>query len=154
MAQPETKFRLSVERHLPKTLHREKMANPYRGGTADSWYSGTLADLWVEWKFILLPKRESTTVLPPLSPKQNDWLSKRRAEGRRVAVVLGCEEGGVMFVHGSWNHPHTTGELRSLMLTRREIAAWIERVTCAGVDVSWRPQTSAVRPTEPLSIQS
>ena len=88
-AKPETTFYTSVHRHLPPLdkLHREKMANPYRGGTADHWYDGPDADLWIEWKFIVLPKRGNTTidlVTPrgkklesPLSALQQDWLAGR-----------------------------------------------------------------------------
>ena len=63
-AKPETTFYTSVHRHLPSTdlLHREKMSNPYRGGTFDHWYSGKKADLWIEWKFVVLPKRDDTMI--------------------------------------------------------------------------------------------
>ena len=49
---PETQFANSVNGKLPLrgVLHREKMNNPYRGGTADWWYSGRRADLWCEYK--------------------------------------------------------------------------------------------------------
>jgi hypothetical protein len=51
-SKPETTFIQSIHRHLPKEVYREKMANPYRGGTPDVWYSGYKSDLWVEYKFI------------------------------------------------------------------------------------------------------
>jgi hypothetical protein len=141
MAQPETTFRLSVERHLPPPphLHREKMANPYRGGTADSWYSSLMSDLWVEWKYIdHLPK--SKTIEPKLSAKQSAWLSGRLAEGRVVAVILGTCDGGVIYTQGDWTVAYPIDVLAARLLPRKALARWIEGVVCAGQDVSWRPQ--------------
>lgn len=134
MAQPETTFRLGVEKFLPRSLHREKMSNPYRGGTADSWYSGSPHDLWVEWKF--RPGK--------LTPQQQEWLNRRRSEGRRVATITGSalHPGGVICTDGAWEESMTISIFRSLILDRRTIALWIEGVTCCGHDVSWRPLTS------------
>ncbi len=132
-AKPETTFYNSVHRFLPPIdkLHREKMANPYRGGTADHWYSGPNADLWIEWKFMLLPKRDSTVVdlvggkKPMLSALQQDWLKGREREGRHVWVVLGCKEGGIIFQFGQWAEPRTAGWLRQFVESRANIAARI-----------------------------
>lgn len=137
MSQPETSFRIGVERHLPSKneLHREKMSNPYSGGTADSWYSGSLGDLWVEYKFIAVPKRDATVIdlnagkRPTLSPLQLDWLNRRFAEGRNVSVVVGCAEGGVILLARLWETPMTAREFRSRLVDRKSIAAWIARET-------------------------
>jgi hypothetical protein len=101
---PETRFITSIHRLLPPEdqLHREKMANPYRGGTADCWYSGN-TDLWIEWKFITLPKRKDTYIDLGLSALQDDWLRGRWNEGRNVWVGVGCKEGGVLFRNGDWH---------------------------------------------------
>ena len=136
MRKPETTYRLSVEKHLPRHLHREKMANPYRGGTADSWYSGPKKDLWVEYKYLrTIPQRRSTIEVG-LTAMQSRWLTMRRAEGRSVAVVLGTPGGGIVITDGSWETPIP---IRSQLFDRKQIAAWIEGVTCSGHDVSWRP---------------
>jgi hypothetical protein len=127
---PETRFIASVHRHLPPAdqFHREKMANPYRGGTADSWYSGK-RDLWVEWKFIELPKRDTTMIdltggkNPPLSPLQQDWIRGRNREGRDVWVVIGCKEGGLILPGVRyWDAPFPTEYYRKRLLTRPEVA--------------------------------
>lgn len=136
-SKPETSFYTSVHRFLPSPsqLHREKMANPYRGGTADHWYSGPVKDLWIEWKFILMPKRDDTVIHmvsgknPLLSPLQQDWLSRRNAEGRYVWVVLGCKEGGIVFDLGQWAEDRTAGDLRRYIEPRANIAARIVRHT-------------------------
>lgn len=136
--QPETTFRKSVERHLPRFLYREKMSNPYRGGTPDSWYSGITGDLWVEYKFMPhVP--QSTSILPALSALQRRWLNDRLAESRRVAVVLGSPDGGVIYTAGAWMRAIDTATFVRLMFDRKRIAQWIEGATCRGQSVSWRP---------------
>lgn len=136
-AKPETTFYTSVHRHLPplSQLHREKMNNPYRGGTFDHWYSGK-RDLWIEWKFIKVPARDTTMIDlcsgkdPILSALQQDWGLKRYLEGRTVWVVVGCKDGGViMRSAANWQHPWTTADFRHALLTRQEIAAHIVSAT-------------------------
>jgi len=125
-AKPETTFYTSVHRHLPPELYRMKLFNPYVSGPADHWYSGTLADLWVEWKFFRLPKRSSTMVKPDLSPMQQEWTGARLREGRNVAVILGCSDGGVVYEDLSWEKSLTCGEFRARLKTRKQLAEWIE----------------------------
>lgn len=132
-SKPETTFYTAVHRHLPplSELHREKMANPYRGGTFDHWYDGK-RDLWVEWKFIDVPKRPDTVidlVTPrgkkmesPLSALQQQWGRDRHNNGRHVWVIVGCKEGGVVFTDLSWEEKLTADEFCTWMLTRKQIA--------------------------------
>lgn len=129
MSTPENTFIASLHRRLPALgeLYREKMANPYRGGTADVWYSAK-RDLWVEYKFIVVPKRPDTIIdliggkKPMLSALQQEWLNSRFDEGRNVWVIVGCKEGGVVFCGKSWMKPITTREFRDELRTRDEIA--------------------------------
>lgn len=136
-AKPETTFYTGVHRHLPglDILHREKMANPYRGGTADHWYDGK-QDLWVEWKFIVVPARHDTVidlVTPrgkkqdsPLSQLQQDWLMSRHKNKRSVWVVVGSKEGGVvMRSPKEWCRKWAAAEFRAALCDRRRIAALI-----------------------------
>lgn len=137
---PETTFYESVHRHLPPVteLWREKMANPYRGGTADTWYSGRRIgrckshDLWVEWKFIDLPVRDSTVInlvdgkKPPISELQQSWLRDRHLEGRNVWVIVGCAEGGVVFTDMEWERPLLKSEFAARLLKRPALAHAIE----------------------------
>lgn len=138
-AKPETTFYTSVHRHLPplSAFWREKMANPYRGGTFDHWYDGSRADLWVEWKFIELPKRDDTVidlVTPrgkrmesPLSALQQEWGSRAARNGRNVWVVVGCKEGGVILTTPvAWSQKYTASGFRTLILSRQQIAQRIE----------------------------
>lgn len=126
MAQkPETRFSSSINKLLPLELHYEKMNNPYRSGTADFWYSGTKADLWVEYKY--LPKVPSNAYSlvsgnkPALSVLQQQWLKGRHKEGRRVAVIVGTPSGGIILESLSW----TDSLDFSRLVLKKEIAAWI-----------------------------
>jgi len=133
---PETTFYRSVHRYLPSSVYQMKLHNPYLGGPPDHWYSGKSSDLWIEWKFQELPKRESTELLPDLSPLQAAWLKGRYEEGRNVAVILGCPLGGVIYTGLSWGQPLTLGEYRVRILKRNQLARWIEEIVCLGSDVS------------------
>jgi hypothetical protein len=120
----ETTFISSINKLLTD-VHREKMHNPYRSGTADVWYSGR-KDMWVEYKFLpALPKRADTVVVLDLSENQKIWLRNRYDEGRHVAVICGCKAGGVIFDGLSWEKFLTAAEFASLILSRQAIADWI-----------------------------
>lgn len=130
MRKPETTFIASVHRQLPPEdeLYRMKNNNAFNGGIADVWYSAR-RDLWVEYKFLELPKRATTVIDltagkdPMLSVLQQDWLKRRLEEGRNVWVIVGCKEGGVILKNRSWEHAWTTGRFRAELQTRNEIAA-------------------------------
>ena len=131
---PETTFYTSVHRFLPPSLHREKMFNPYRGGTWDFWLSGLKSDLWIEYKWLAkIPK--AALITPDLSPKQQHWGNSRLSEGRKLAVIVGTPEGGVRYTHGAWNYAIAPQEFRAQLMPRKELAHWIEGITCLGWDV-------------------
>jgi len=133
MSGPETRFYTSVHRHLPpeSEFHREKMHNPYRGGTADHWYSGRKADLWVEWKFIKLPKRVTTVIdltagsNPVLSVLQQQWISNRFDEGRNIWVCVGFEKGCRVFDNMAWANAYSCHSYLTDSLSRQETASKI-----------------------------
>lgn len=121
---PENTFRASVHKKLPKELHHEKMSNPFRGGAADDWYSGFGGDLWIEYKYVHpLPVR--VPIEPAVSGLQYDWLISRAAEGRNVAVVVGCKEGGVILRAPAFRDKIPPEEFRDRIISRDAIAAWI-----------------------------
>lgn len=127
---PETTFIQSVHRLLPKTVYRMKNHNEYNGGIADCWYDGPMGDLWVEYKFVVLPKRDDTQVRIELSGLQKEWLRDRWDNGRNVAVVAGCAEGGVWLAAPSrWERDYPADDFRSLIESRQEIANRIRHHT-------------------------
>ena len=128
MATPENTFIGSVHRHLPAELYHMKNHNQYNGGIPDVWYSGPAGDLWVEYKFVVLPKRENTVLTINLSELQKNWLRSRQNEGRAVGVIVGSKDGGVWFPGTSWGGDYTAGEFRTSIESRQNLAATIVKI--------------------------
>lgn len=139
-SKPENTFIAGVHRHLPPNpqpginepaLYKEKMYNPLRGGTWDVWYSGQ-RDLWIEYKWIdRIPTKDTTMVVADLSALQKLWGEQRQVEGRDLAIIVGCPEGGVPLTDLKWFDPMPAGAFRKAVLSRKEIAAWILTLTGA-----------------------
>ncbi len=128
MATPENTFIASVHKHLPVDLYRMKNHNQYNGGIPDVWYSGNAADLWVEYKYIAVPKRPDTLITIDLSELQKNWLRCRHDEGRRVAVVIGSKTGGVVLEGDSWDYTYTADRFSRLLFSRKDLADWIKSI--------------------------
>ncbi len=130
---PENNFIGSVHKHLPMKLYRMKNHNQYNGGIADVWYSGKGRDLWIEYKFIEVPKRPDTTIdlvsgkSPEISALQQEWLRARHEEGRNVGVIIGSKDGGVWLPGLSWNQTFQTKDFLACLRTRKELAEEIIR---------------------------
>lgn len=129
---PENTFIGSVHKHLPAGIYRMKNHNQYNGGIADVWYSG-VRDLWVEYKFIVVPKRPDTVIdlitgkNPAISYLQQEWLRSRHGEGRSVGVIVGSKDGGVWFPGLTWDATYPAKKFLSLLQTRKDLAGTIEK---------------------------
>lgn len=129
MAQkPETIFLNGVRNKLPRELYVVKMNNPFTAGIPDLWVSGSKADLWIEGKW--LPKTPAMIDLtvgkkPMLSVLQQTWLRNRHTEGRKVAVIVGSPDGGIVLKGVEWE----VATAFSPILSRKEIADWITEQT-------------------------
>lgn len=104
-----------------------KNHNQYNGGIPDVWYSGPAADLWIEYKFVALPKRENTLITIELSELQKNWITSRDAEGRSVGVIVGSKDGGVWFPGTTWNTEVTMLQFRASIESRKTLADRIAR---------------------------
>lgn len=124
---PESQFISGIHSKLDREVYRMKNNNPYIGGIPDCYYSGNKGDLWVEYKFIpKLPLK--VAVKPDVSALQLDWMKGRHAEGRNIALIVGCPEGGVIFkIHEEYNLPSDL--FRARLKSRTEIADWITKQT-------------------------
>ena len=140
---PETTFYTAVNRLLPRTLHVEKMNNPYRSGTADIWYSGHAGDLWIEYKW--LERAPRAEFIPSLSALQLKWLRERHGEGRNVAVVIGCPTGAMLLRKLKWELPVTP----AFTHTRKDIADWITKETYASQDANANDSSKSDHPDVP-----
>ena len=129
---PENTFIGSVHKHLPAGIYRMKNHNQYNGGIADVWYSG-VRDLWVEYKFIVVPKRPDTVIdlttgkNPAISYLQQEWLRSRHEEGRSVGVIVGSKDGGVWFPGLTWDATYPAKKFLFLLQTRKDLAGTIEK---------------------------
>lgn len=130
-AKPETRFYTAIHKLLPKQLHKEKMNNPYRGGTADVWYSGNADDLWVEYKYLSkVPKLAPIAVSKELSALQIQWLRGRYEEGRNVVVILGTPLGAWVYEFCRWESDLVTpDQLQQHGLSREQVADYIRNRT-------------------------
>ena len=125
---PETQFIIGVHKYVPHFIYRMKNNNPYIGGIPDVWYSGNKADLWVEYKYIeRIPQR--ALILPALTELQLKWLQDRHQEGRNVAVIVGCPEGGAWYDNLAWETSLTNNEFRTQLRSRKELAKHITFLT-------------------------
>lgn len=124
---PENTFISSVHKHLPAGLYRMKNHNAYVGGIADVWYSG-VRDLWVEYKFIVVPKRPETRIdlltgkNPAISYLQQEWLRSRHGEGRSVGVIVGSKDGGIWLPGLAWDQTYTAAGFLKHLKSRKELA--------------------------------
>jgi hypothetical protein len=137
---PESQFIKSVHRYIPAGVYWMKNHNQYNGGIPDVWYSGNRADLWVEYKFIEVPKRGETIIdlSGLLSALQQDWLAARHAEGRNVVVIVGSADGGVWYDNLSWQIPIATKAFLSRLADRKTLAANIHGTTSSLHNVTSR----------------
>lgn len=135
---PENRFIQSIHRQLAGTtkLYMMKNHNQFNAGIADVWYSGLVSDLWVEYKFLELPKRDSTVVDfrdtakgYSLSALQQLWLRGRHEENRNVGVIVGTPAGGIWLPGLSWDRPFDAAQLRAELRSKRDIADTILRHT-------------------------
>jgi hypothetical protein len=127
-AKPETTFIGGVHKRLPEAVYRMKNNNPFLGGLPDCWYSGSKDDLWIEYKFFALPKRDDTLVdlvsgkNPHLSKLQQEWLKARACEGRNVGVIVGTPEGGAWFPNLAWDCAYTARSYRASLRSKQALA--------------------------------
>lgn len=124
---PENQFVSGVHRYLPPeaNLPRWKMCNPYVAGIWDWYYVGDRRDLWIEYKYHEIPKRQATVVLPEVSELQQAFGRTLYSRNKNIAVVVGCKEGAVVYRDMAWEKPLAASEFRKRVITRQELAAWI-----------------------------
>lgn len=124
----ESTYTAAVRRLLPPSVYALKLSLPYTAGVPDSWYSGRGGDLWVEYKYLKHIPREVDLVgnkNPIISRLQQQWLTARASEGRSVAVIVGCDGGGVVLPDLDWQELLSKQEFLARIWTRQQIADWI-----------------------------
>jgi hypothetical protein len=125
---PESNFIAKIHKRLPAAIYRMKTNNPYVAGIPDCYYSGSVGELWVEYKFV--PKIPiNGMVKVALSALQRQWLEGREVEGRNVGVVVGSPEGVVIFHGAAYPEEMSAAHFRIAMIDIEEVAEWITEQT-------------------------
>ena len=128
-------FIKAVHRHLSPEVYRWKIHDTYTGGVPDAFYMGPAGSLWVEYKYVKLPKRDTTIVTFGLSMLQMSWLTKAQMCGQLVAVIVGFERSAAVMTDPQFFKSNTKRELQEEAISFRQTAGWIEsHVTSRGYD--------------------
>jgi len=98
-------FIKAVHRKLPPNLYRWKIHDTYTGGVPDAMYAGPAGTLFVEYKYVNLPKRTSTRIKTGLSALQLAWLDMMCDYKVVVAVIIGSKEGTIVLTKKNWHKP-------------------------------------------------
>lgn len=125
---PESQFIAGVHKYIDPDVYSMKNHNEYNAGIFDCWYSARPKDLWIEYKFIEIPKRDATLIMPDLSPLQLEWGRARAREGRQCWVIIGSKEGGIILGDpDDWTQPIEAGTFRIGVQSRKELGAYITK---------------------------
>ena len=95
----EHSFVKSFHKRLHDDIKIWKIYDPYQGGVPDAMLFGRngLA-CFCEYKYVRsLPKRGTTIIKPALSAQQSLWLNDKISRGLLARVILGSEDGVVIF---------------------------------------------------------
>lgn len=123
----EHSFRKSFERNLKKELSWIwKIHDAFAGGVLDAYYEGYKNDLWVEYKWVNLPKRNTTIIdlsNPDkyLSKLQQRWIHRRVALKRDdVVVIAGHAQGCNLYFNEEWLEPRTREDFLARSVSVKE----------------------------------
>ena len=125
-------FIKAVHRHLSPESYRWKIHDTYTGGVPDAFYCGPAGSLWVEYKYIKLPKRKTTVVTFGLSELQQIWLTKVAYFGQTTILAVGWEQSAQVFYGPHIQKTATQDELVQNSLIFKELAALITQHCLSG----------------------
>lgn len=130
MATPkaETLFIRRIHREMDRISggpYHEKNNNPFSSGTPDVYYSGSKADLWVEYKFITNLRLSGGMVRTSLTPRQRLWLRQRWAEGRNCRLIVGSYFGHLIIEGPDFNPDVLGADLKASLMSDEDIARWL-----------------------------
>lgn len=103
---------------------RWKIHDTYTGGVPDAWYAGPAGTLFVEYKYVSLPKKSTTQIKIGLSEQQRLFLNRLIEYDLACAVIVAHENGAAIFSPAEVDVGFTK-ESFSTPLSVPEIADWI-----------------------------
>ena len=125
-------FIKAVHRHIPSEVYRWKIHDTYTGGVPDAFYCGPAGSLWVEYKYIKLPKRKTTVVTFGLSELQQIWLTKMAGYGQTTLLAVGWQQSTQVFYGLNLQQTARQDELVQNSLNFRGLAALITQHCLSG----------------------
>ena len=117
-------FVRSVHRQLSPDVFVWKINDKYAGGVPDAFYAGPARCLFIEYKYVKLPKRDTTLVKTSLSVQQKLWLDRMLGMDKQVALVIGSVLGSII-IDKDWDHPIPTELFRQRAMSTQAVAKWI-----------------------------
>jgi hypothetical protein len=125
-------FIKAVHRHLSPEVYRWKIHDTYTGGVPDAFYCGPAGSLWVEYKYIKLPKRKTTMVTFGLSELQQIWLTKVALYGQTTLLAIGWQQSAQVFYGPHITQTASQDELVNNSLSFKELASLITQHCLSG----------------------
>ena len=114
----EHSFVRSIHRVLPSSVYRWKIHDTFTGGVPDTLYAGQNVLLWVEYKWVTLPKRQNTLVKFGISKLQLSWLDRFTLYGQPVIVAVGHANGVLILADGAWHRKFTCADVQKFSVTK------------------------------------
>lgn len=118
-------FIKAVHRHLPPEVYRWKIHDTYTGGVPDAFYMGPAGCLFVEYKYVKLPKRADTIVKFNLSPLQTNWLTRAINWGQLVALIVGFDQSATIITRPTHFKGMIKHKLQEEAIPLPTIGEWI-----------------------------
>lgn len=113
-----------MHRQLSPDIFVWKINDKYAGGVPDAFYAGPARCLFIEYKYVKLPKRDTTLVKTSLSEQQKLWLDRMSGMDKHVALVIGSVLGTII-IDKDWDYPIPTELFRQHAMSTKAVAQWI-----------------------------
>ena len=128
-------FIKAVHRHLSPEVYRWKIHDTYTGGVPDAFYLGPAGSLWVEYKYVKLPKRPDTIVTFGTSKLQTIWLTRAQECGQLAALIVGFNNSATIILNPAQFGGFCKRGLQEEAQSFKNTAEWItKRVTSGGYE--------------------
>jgi len=120
----ESGYLTGLRKRLAPFLYYLKINLRFGQGVPDVWLSGSKQDLWMEAKYAqkIPPLLTLTDDRYWLSRPQQEWLVKRHAEGRNVAVLVGSPKGDIFLPGITFQRPIPRDEFLSFAIKTKDMA--------------------------------
>lgn len=142
-------FIKAVHRKLPPALYRWKIHDNFTGGVPDAWYAGPNGSLFIEYKYVTLPKKPSTRIKTGLSALQLAWLDTMCDYKVVVAVIIGSKTGAIILTRKDWHKPLFNTDFDQ-GLSIANTSKWIAEKLNGNQNEQAKPNSSNSKLEEPL----